>query len=101
MRSAMNSQDQILGQTGLTPQTLYDELTDGCTRSLRLEPLLQAAAERVPGLVPTTGEMSVERARPLADKHGLELAQGLLTAEFLATPRTGRHLLEAMLEPTP
>ena len=46
-------------------------------------------------------EMEAERARPLADKHRLELAQGLLTERFLASPRTGRHLLEAMLEPTP
>ena len=101
MTSTASSQDDILTQAGLTPEALYDELTDGCTRSLRLEPLLYAAAERVPGLVPTRAEMDAERERPLADKDRLELAQGLLTERFLASPRTGEHLLEAMLEPTP
>ena len=101
MTSTASSQDDILTQAALTPEALYDELTDGCTRSLRLEPLLYAAAERVPGLVPTIAEMDAERERPLADKHRLELAQGLLTERFLASPRTGRHLLQAMLQPTP
>ena len=44
--------------------------------------------------------MEAERARKLADKERLELAQGLLLAEFLANPRTGRHLIESMLRPT-
>ncbi len=101
MTSTTESQDEILTRAGLTPETLYDELTDGGARSLRLEDLMYAAAGRVPGLVPTRAEMEAERARPLADKHRLELAQGLLTARFLANPRTGGHLLEAMLAPTP
>ncbi len=101
MTSTTDSRDEILTRAGLTPETLYDELTDGGERSLRLEDLMYAAADRVPGLVPTGAEMEDERARSLADKHRLELAQGLLTARFLENPRTGRHLLEAMLEPTP
>src|SRR5437763_14646924 len=101
MTSTAASPDEILARAGLTPDALYDELTDGATRSLRLEGLMSAAAERVPGLVPTVEEMEAERARPLAEKRQVELAQGLLTAQFLASPRTGRHLVEAMLEPTP
>ncbi len=101
MTSTSDSQDEILTRAGLTPESLYDELTDGGNHSLRLEELIYAAAERVPGLVPTAEEMEAERARPLAAKHRLELAQGLLTDRFLASPRAGRHLLEAMLEPTP
>ena len=81
--------------------TLYDELTAGRTRSLRLEPLVYAAAERVPGLVPTRSEMNAERGLPLAGKQGLELAQGKLVSRVLASPLVGRHLVEAMLEPTP
>ena len=91
----------ILEQAGLTVEALYDELTDRCTRPVRLEELVYEAAERVPGLVPTRAEMEAERARKLADKEGLELAQGLLIAEFLQVPRTGRHLVESMLHPTP
>ena len=90
----------VLGQAGLSVEQLYDELTDGCTKPVRLEELVYEAAERVPGLVPTRAEMEPERARKLADKEGLELAQGLLIAEFLANPRTGHHLVESMLRPT-
>ena len=90
----------ILEQAGLSVEQLYDELTDRCTRSVRLEELVYEAADRVPGLAPTRAEMEPERARKLADKEGLELAQGLLIAEFLQVPRTGRHLVESMLHPT-
>ena len=90
----------ILEQAGLTVEQLYDELTDDCTRPVRLEELVYEAAERVPGLVPTRAEIDVERTRKLADKEGLELAQGLLLAEMLAIPRTGLHLVESMLYPT-
>jgi thioesterase DpgC len=90
----------VLAEAGLTIEQLYDELTEGCTRPIRLDDLLYEAAERVPGLVPTRAEVEAERRRKLADKTGVELAQGLLTAEFLADPRIGRHLVESMLEPT-
>jgi len=90
----------VLAEHGLTAEVLYDELTAGATRPLRLDDLLYAAAERVPGVAPTRAEMEAERARKLADKHGLELNQGLLASEFLANPRTGRHLVESMLRPT-
>jgi thioesterase DpgC len=90
----------ILEQAGLTVEQLYDELTENCTRPVRLDELLYDAAERVPGLVPTRAEIEQERTRKLADKERLELAQGLLLAEILAIPRTGLHLVESMLYPT-
>jgi (3,5-dihydroxyphenyl)acetyl-CoA 1,2-dioxygenase len=80
---------------------LYDELTDGCTRRVRLDDLLYEAAERHPGVAPTRAEMEDERARRLADKQGIELAQGTLSAHWLGEPRTGRHLVESMLTPLP
>jgi len=80
---------------------LYDALTDGCTRSIRLEELVSEAAAQVPGLVPSPGEIDAERARTLPDKEGIEFAQGLLAAHVLAAPRAGRHLIGAMLQPTP
>jgi thioesterase DpgC len=90
----------VLAQHGTSVEELYDELTDNCTKPLRLDDLLYEAAERVPGLTPTRAEVEADRGRKLADKQGVELAQGLLTAEILANPRTGRHLVNAMLEPT-
>ena len=80
---------------------LYDELTGRCTRSLRLGELMDEAAARVPGLVPPSAEMKAERARALPDKEGIEFAHGLLAAHVLALPRSGRHLIGAMLRPLP
>jgi thioesterase DpgC len=80
---------------------IYDELTAGCTVPIRLEELVYAAAEHAPGTLPTRAEMELERARPLAEKQGIEAAQGRFVAEVLADPRTGRHLLESMLAPMP
>jgi thioesterase DpgC len=80
---------------------LYDVLTDRCARPLRVEDLVYRAAAAVPGLAPTPAEMDAERARMLADKEGIEFAQGLLVSHVLALPRAGRHLVESMLRPVP
>jgi (3,5-dihydroxyphenyl)acetyl-CoA 1,2-dioxygenase len=90
----------VLEQAGTSIEELYDELTEGATKSVRLEDLVYDAADRVPGLAPTRAEMEAERARKLADKQRLELAQGLLLSEILARPRIGHHLIQSMLEPT-
>src|SRR5581483_7781109 len=75
--------------------------TERYTKPLRLEELLSETSGVIPGLVPTEAEMAAERARPLAGKEGIELAQGLLTSHVLALPRAGRHLIGSMLRPTP
>jgi thioesterase DpgC len=85
-----------------TTTAIYDELTSGCSVPVRLEQLVYAAAERFPASgLPTRADMEAERARPLAQKRGLERAQGIFAAEVLADPRTGRHLINSMLAPTP
>jgi thioesterase DpgC len=81
-------------------EALYDELTEGLTRRVRDEELLFAAAERVPGLVPDRETMAAELERKLSEKQGVELAQGLLLAYVLASPRAGSHLIHTMLRPT-
>ncbi|HEY6278369.1 MAG TPA: enoyl-CoA hydratase-related protein [Streptosporangiaceae bacterium] len=80
---------------------LYDLLTSGYARPVRVGELLAEAAARVPGLVPTAAELAAERTRALRDKEGIELAQGLLVAHILARPGPGRHLIGAMLRPLP
>ncbi len=82
-------------------EALYDELTDGCTKPIRVEQLVYQAAALVPGLVPSQTEMAGERSLALADKRGLEVAQGLLVGHVLGLPRGGRHLVRSMLAPTP
>jgi thioesterase DpgC len=79
---------------------IYDELTDGLTKPLRDQELLAAAAEHYPGLVPSAAEMAAEGERKLADKQGLEIAQGLFLSHVLALPTAGSHLVWAMLRPT-
>ena len=81
-------------------EEVYADLTDDFATPLRVEELVTRAAERFPGLTPTREELAAERERPLAEKDGAEIAQGLLLAHVLASPRAGAHLVWAMLRPT-
>jgi thioesterase DpgC len=79
---------------------VYDELTAGRTRDLRVVELAEAAAVAFPGLVPTAERLADEHARPQGGKEGLEIDQGIFFSRVLRSPRAGPHLLEAMLRPT-
>ena len=79
---------------------VYGALTDDLRLSLRVEELVYAAADLYPALVPTRDAMAAERARKLADKEGIEIAQGLFLAFILSSPRAGAHLVWSMLRPT-
>ena len=81
-------------------EDVYRELTDDLRRAVRDEELVYAAAELVPGLVPTREQMAAERELALPDKTGIELAQGLFFSFVLASPRCGAHLVWSMLRPT-
>lgn len=80
---------------------VYDELTEGRTRHLRVAELAGAAATAYPGLVPTPDQLTIERARPQAAKEGLEIDQGIFFGRVLRSPLAGPHLLDTMLRPTP
>lgn len=82
-------------------EQIYDELTAGRTRHLRVDELVQAAAQAFPGLVPTDEQMTTERSRPQAAKDGREIDQGIFLRGILRAPKAGPHLLDAMLRPTP
>jgi thioesterase DpgC len=81
-------------------EEVYADLTDDLATPLRIEDLVERAAERFPGLTPARDELAAEHERPLAEKQGAEIAQGLLLAHVLASPRAGAHLVWAMLQPT-
>ena len=81
-------------------EAVYAVLTDDFATELRDEQLVYEAAERFPGLTPTRTSVAAELERKLADKEGVELAQGLFLAQVLASPRSGAHLIRAMLRPT-
>jgi thioesterase DpgC len=82
-------------------EELYATATEGYARALRLEELLARVAELVPGLAPGPEALAAERARPLAEQEGAEIAQGQVLAHVLSSPRAGAHLVWAMLRPTP
>jgi thioesterase DpgC len=79
---------------------VYAELTDDLRRAVRDEELVYAAADRFPGLVPTRAQVAAERTNALADKEGIEIAQGLFLSFVLASSRCGAHLVWSMLRPT-
>jgi (3,5-dihydroxyphenyl)acetyl-CoA 1,2-dioxygenase len=80
-------------------ETIYDELTDGRTRSLRMAELVYAAADRHPDLLPSRAAIDAERELLQKDKQGLEIDQGVFLAHVLAHPRCGPHLVHAMAQP--
>ena len=80
---------------------VYDSVTVRCTRFLRLEDLVYAAAAAIPGLVPSRQEVAAEAALDQRDKDGAEIDQGIFLAHVLAGERTGLHLCHAMLLPRP
>ena len=80
-------------------RTLYDRLTDGRRKFVRVEQLVYDAADVVPGLTPTRAEVSAEAELRQAEKDGCEIDQGILSNQFLADPVCGLHLCHAMLLP--
>nr|AGS49823.1 hypothetical protein [uncultured bacterium esnapd16.1] len=88
------------GLLALHADEVYDELTAGRTRFLRVPELAEAAGSVFPGLAPTSEQLARERSRPQADQEGREIDQAIFLRAVLRSPRSGRHLMTAMLRPT-
>lgn len=73
-------------------EDVYDELTQGRTRRLRIAELVEAASAAFPGLVPAAAEVAADQDR--------ELDQGIFLRGILRSPSAGSHLVESMLRPT-
>jgi thioesterase DpgC len=80
---------------------VYDRLTDGRRRSLRLDDVAQGAAASFPGLAPTPAEVAADREYPQMHQDGVQIDQGILFAHLFADRTCGLHLLHAMTRPTP
>jgi (3,5-dihydroxyphenyl)acetyl-CoA 1,2-dioxygenase len=78
---------------------LYDRLTQGRRRFLRVDALCREAASAHPGLLPSEAEMAAEAPLLQRDKKGLEKRHGEFLATVLADPVRGAHLCHAMLLP--
>lgn len=76
---------------------LYDQLTDGRTRFLRIDELCRRAAELRPDLLPGAAELAAEAGRAQRDKLGVETRQAAFVAEVLGDAEAGAHLCHAML----
>jgi thioesterase DpgC len=81
--------------------TVYDALTASGSKPLRIQHLVLAAADAIPGLVPGKTDLAAEDGRLQRDRSGAEIDQGLFASAVLANPDTGRHLCHAMLLPRP
>jgi thioesterase DpgC len=79
---------------------IYEELSDGFARALRVEELVELASALHPDQVPAPALVEAEREHMQAEKEPLEIAWGLLIAHVLADPAAGRHLVWSMLRPT-
>ncbi len=77
---------------------LYDRLTEGRGRFLRVDELCRRAGEA--GVLPSAQELAREAALPQRSKQGLEKKQGEFLAEILGDPVAGTHLCHAMLLPS-
>jgi (3,5-dihydroxyphenyl)acetyl-CoA 1,2-dioxygenase len=82
-------------------EQIYASLTKHRSIFRRLDDLAYAAAEEVPGLVPTRQEVEAEAAHRQGEKDGVEIDQGLFLAHVLSRPEIGEHLCHAMLLPRP
>lgn len=79
--------------------SVYERLTQNYSKFLRVETLVQAAAEAFPGLVPGADQIAEDAGRPQRDKEGVEIDQGIFLSHVLAEVRSGTHLCHAMLLP--
>jgi thioesterase DpgC len=84
----------------MNPVALYNELTERCTKFMRVDELCRLAAQKDPKL-PNESALAEEAARPLNAKKGLERAQGAFLADVLGDPTAGTHLCHASLLPLP
>jgi (3,5-dihydroxyphenyl)acetyl-CoA 1,2-dioxygenase len=82
-------------------ETVYRKLTNDCRSFVRAEKLVDDAAALLPGLVPAAEALAQESGRPLKEKDGLEVDQGIFFSHVLGHSSVGRHLCHAMLLPRP
>ena len=84
----------------MDPLAVYQAITDGLHRPVRVAELIYEAAERSGGDLPTRSQINRERELLQKDKQGLEIAQGDLLCCVLADERCGAHLVHSMTRPT-
>ena len=82
-------------------EQIYSSLTDNFSQPIRVEPLVEIATTRYPGLLSSAEDIAADAARSLKEKEGHEAASGLFLSHIFANYRAGIHLLQSMLRPLP
>jgi thioesterase DpgC len=78
---------------------IYDDLTAKRTHFVKINELIDVAAQKYPGLVPSAEDIAAEEGLRQSQKAGLEIDQGLFISAVLRSERSGRHFCHAMLLP--
>src|SRR5258707_7907864 len=78
---------------------IYETLTSGRSKFVRVDELCVRAAKEYPGLVPDAKALERDAVLPQGDKDGLEADQGIFLSQLLSDPVAGSHLCHAMLLP--
>ncbi len=78
---------------------VYDSLTAGRGKYVRVDDLCKRAATEYPGLVPGAKELERDSGMAQGEKDGLEVDQGIFLSQVLNDPLAGAHLCHAMLLP--
>ena len=78
---------------------MYDAVTAGRSRFVRVERLCAEAAARFPGVLPSEEALAAERSLKQRDKTGVERQLARFLSAVLADPAAGSHLCHAMLLP--
>lgn len=87
---------QIVREFGIE---IYETITNKWTDMFRTEEFLYLLAEQFPGMAPTRAEIESDNKFTLLEKQGYEISQGVLVSNFLAHPKIGFHMMEAMRLP--
>ena len=78
---------------------IYETLTAGRSRFVRVDELCVRATKEYPGLVPDAKALERDTGSAQGDKDGLEVDQGIFLSQVLSDPVAGAHLCHAMLLP--
>src|SRR6185295_17173107 len=78
---------------------IYETLTSGRSKFVRVDELCERAAKEYAGLVPDATALERDSGIPQGDKDGLEVDQGIFLSQVLGDPVAGAHLCHAMLLP--
>src|SRR3954469_13412279 len=83
----------------MTPTEIYDALTDGRRKFVRVDELCYRAAERFAGVLPSAADLAADAGRLQKGRSGVEKSKGRFVSAAPADATAGGDLCHAMLLP--